>query len=561
MLSPIEFGMPEKFVKWRPGQVEAVDEILRPDRRIVIICAPTGFGKSPMYMAAAKMSGLRTVVCTSTKGLQDQLHADFSQMSVDLRGQSNYECKRAHEFGLYRTNPLFPITADMGPCHNGAGCESKYSGECEYYGRYMAAREADIVVTNYAMWMHDARKSGDWDVTKPWKGNLKSMRPVEMLILDEAHDAVEELSGFVGTELKYREITRAKLDWIGGEEQDRWQTWAKDAYVELFGRLEKVEKDIKRGDHKHVQEAGRWRRLMYKVEKVKDMQAEWAIEEDKTSWEAREYGPRVRFDPLWPVLYAESVLFRGVKKIVLVSATVRPKTAELLGIQAKAGLTGLRGDGEGASFREFASTFPLERRPVIHVPTVQMNWRTSDFDLMMWIQAMDRIMDGRPDRKGIIHTVSYDRATLIRDNSRHSSRMLLHGSSDRAEVVKKFKASSQPTILVSPSVHTGYDFPYTECEFQIIAKLPFADNRGKVAKARIKADREYANYQVAQTLVQTIGRGMRAEDDQCETFIVDDNVKWFVGQNSHHFPKWMLDSYYTVNRGTLPNPLPKLMNR
>ncbi len=41
----------------------------------------------------------------------------------------------------------------------------------------------------------------------------------------------------------------------------------------------------------------------------------------------REKTALVQFDPLWPKLYAENVLFRNVKKIVLVSATVRPKTA------------------------------------------------------------------------------------------------------------------------------------------------------------------------------------------------------------------------------------------
>lgn len=554
MLTPIEFGMPSKFSQWRPGQVEAIDEILLTDRRFVIICAPTGFGKSIMYTAAAKMSGLRTVICTSTKGLQDQLVGDFGQMRgmVDIRGQSNYECVRAHEFGLLRLNPAYPITVDMGACHSGAACEAKYNGECEYYRRYSHARTGDTVITNYALWMHDKFKRGPTDESSEnlQTGNLISVKPVEMLVLDEAHDAPEELASFVGTELRYRDVSRNKLQWVGKENQASWQEWAKEAVGELQERLEMVKDDLKRGNMKSIREAGQWKRMMYKVEKVAGMQGEWAIEEDTKSWVAKENGPSVRFDPLWPKHYAESALFRGVKKIILVSATVRPKTAELLGIHAK-----------DTNFREFPSSFPLNSRPIIHVPTVQMNWRVTDYGILQWIQRIDQLIDQRLDKKGVIHSVSYDRASLIKDNSRHSSRMLLHNSSTRATTVATFKTSPPGTILVSPSVDTGYDFPYSECEYQIISKLPFADNRGKVMKARMKADKEYSNYTTAQTLVQMTGRGMRAEDDKCETLIVDDNIGWFVSGNRKHFPAWWLESYKAMDRNQLPKPLAKLSTK
>ena len=57
-------------------------------------------------------------------------------------------------------------------------------------------------------------------------------------------------------------------------------------------------------------------------------------------------------------------------------------------------------------------------------------------------------------------------------------------------------------------------------------------------------------------LVQACGRGMRAEDDQCECFIVDAHFKWFVRKYAKFAPKWFLDAIKTV--GIIPDPLLKM---
>lgn len=102
---------------------------------------------------------------------------------------------------------------------------------------------------------------------------------------------------------------------------------------------------------------------------------------------------------------------------------------------------------------------------------------------------------------------------------------------------------------------TGWDFPYDQCEFQIIGKVMFPDTQGGIAKARAAHDKDYGNYIAAQNMVQASGRGMRAEDDRCETFIIDDNIEWFVSmcRRLGFLPKWWLDSYQTVH-GIPPAP-------
>lgn len=530
MLTPLEFGLPPKFTCWRPGQIDFLSRVCDDPSRFIALCAPTGFGKSLAVMAAAHMSGSRAVILTSTKGLQDQYVRDFSSIAADIRGKTNYRCPAATSLGY----PDYTVVADA-PCQGGYNCPLR-GGGCDYYDRYRTAQRANIVTTNYACWFYDAQRTD----------KLTSVREVDILVLDEAHDAPEQLAGYLGVEIEHKECNQLQIEWPNPAEMDfdKWRRWASKWLAYCTSEMEEC-RDHRKGIL--------WRKVGRKLARVVAMSnpESWVID-PKFGIRDKVYPLAVHFDPLWVQPYAESALFRDVKKVVLVSATVRPKTLELLGI----GTSSIEGK---SAFIEYPSSFPIKRRPTIHVPTVQMNYRNEndDYKLGTWLSKIDYILDQRPDRKGIIHAVSYQRARLIYDNSRHSSRMLIHGSDNTRQVIENFKKSSAPSVLISPSVTTGYDFPYEECEFQIIGKLPFPPMQDKVVKARSSQDKDYVPYIVMQILVQMVGRGMRAEDDQCETLIIDDNVLWFMRQNKLKFsPKWFRDAYLEGDK--VPDPLPKL---
>jgi Rad3-related DNA helicase len=224
---------------------------------------------------------------------------------------------------------------------------------------------------------------------------------------------------------------------------------------------------------------------------------------------------------------------------------VRPKTAALLGIGT-----------DDMKWKEYPTDFPSERRPVIHVPTARINHRASDSILRIWLSRIDQIIDRRLDRKGIIHTVSYARQKMIVDNSRHRDIMLLNDSKNTRDVVDLFKRSDPPCVLVSPSLGTGWDFPYEECEYIVVGKIPFPDTRSRIIKARQERDKDYVNYLAAQDLVQSAGRGMRAQDDRCEVIVIDDNIKWFLKRNKSHLPRSFLRSVKWAQ--TVPEAAPKV---
>lgn len=531
---PIDFGLPAQFTAWRPGQDDAVLHALESPERFVGLVLPTGAGKSLVYMAVAKLMPARAVNLTATKALQRQLYQDYGQDDDDtvlVQGQSAYACRALQAGGeLVHTFPELlgqghPVMVDHGPCHLGADCSMKSNG-CDYFDTVRHAMKADVVVTNYAWWMTIVNRP-DIRLTP------------DLLVLDEAHAAPDQLANALGADVSARDVTdilNQKLYTSTEMDAASWVSWARRESNKLTDMLDGT---APRGAEA-VKKLRRAQWLQQSLMRVSRIDPKLLLSSDTADG--------IRFDLVWAAPYAESHLFRGIKKVLLTSATLTTHTADLLGIVPN-DLTMYEG-GDG---------FPLDRRPVYVIPTVRVDHRMTPESERYWLARIDQILRARGDRKGIIHTVSYRRRDLILARSEHRDRMVTHGRFNTMDEIRKFKAAKPGTILVSPSVTTGYDFPYSECEFQIICKIPFPDSRDPVVKARSDIDSKYAAHVAMQDLVQAVGRGMRAEDDRCETFIIDDHAKWFLNRNADLAPRWFRRAL--VRTDIVPAPPPRVERR
>lgn len=517
MIKPCEIGLPPKFEEWREGQWDSVELAVTSEKRFVVLCAPTGSGKSVTYISGALLSGMRTAVLTSTKGLQSQLMRDFESTGlVDIRGMNNYDCLETAVLNR-------KVRVEEGPCHAGYRCAMR-SGGCSYYDAVKIASRAPLVVTNYAYWMN-ARKS------------RTELGEFDLLVLDEAHDALDCLSDFLHIELTAQEVegvlgTRLPEVSTPWDAVKQWAGFHLARVNERLGFIRQVMADGS-GPGSLYHEARVLKKLGYKLDNLAHASGEWVAEEHERS---------MFYDPVWPGEYAEGCLFTGVPHVMLVSATVRPKTVHLLNVLPSE-----------VEFRELTAAFPAARRPVIHIPTVRMNRHTSKEQMRTWLRRIDQLIEPRLERKGIVHTVSYKRRNEIVAFSDYRDAMVTHDSRNTAHTVERFKSMEAPAILVSPSVTTGYDFPFEEARWQIIGKLPYPDTSTAIMKARTSEDSDYTSYLAAQTLVQMCGRGMRAEDDVCESLVIDDNFLWFVRKYRDFLPRWFMDAVKFVR--TNPEPI------
>lgn len=497
--TPHECGLPEKFEAWRPAQQEAIRHLMRGTKRVSALCAPTGFGKSPVAMAAALLSKRPTCFVTESRGLQDQLLADFGECGlVDLRGRRNYKC-------------------DLKP---DATCEDGYASRCPYKGTAgcpasqaeMRAAASYLVVTNYDKWT-STKMSG------------QGLEHIQQVVFDEGHEAPAALARAMQVTLNHKEIEgRLGINFLPSPEADEfvnWKDWAAEARAEAEYQMLVAREKIKHGgtnirtawvrDYTHL------RHLTRRLATLANANPNnWVVDEAREGYQ---------FDPIRPGRYSEAALLLRVQKILVISATLRPKTLYMMGIE-KAHF----------DFQEFNSDFDPKRCPIYYVPTMRVDKNAHDLS-QLWLK-LDQIAARRTDRKGIVHTISYARRNEVLQASRFSPHMMVNEKGEAAtDMVEMFKQSPEGTILVSPSMGAGYDFPGKQCEFQFVCKIPFPDGRSKILKARQEDDKEYGPYQAMNKLVQIFGRGMRSKADQCENFIVDSHLDWFLPRYGHLAPK------------------------
>lgn len=499
-MKPSDLGL-MAYPDWRDGQDKAFDFLTSNSKTWKVCALPTGVGKSLLAMAYAKWCNKPAVILTSTKALQTQYMRDFSRYGLtEIRGMSNYPCR------LWRENGK-DYTCELGPCLSDEQCSYK-SGGCDYYDQLARAKASPLVVTNYALWFTGARNPS------PPLGDRR------VVICDEAHSAIEELSRFVGVEFSNDEVKLGdKLGW----HIDKWQEWGKEQAPVIKAALSKTT---------NYAALKTLRTMEQKVSRLTTLRPEgWCLD----MFESKS----VRMEPIWARQYVEQYLRQGATDISLLSATIRPYHMDWFGV------------GEH-DFFEVESPFPVERRPIYWLPTLRMSRATETSGFPRLMNRIDQIIESRgADRKGIIHTVSFSRAKQIVEQSRFAKHMVLNASSNTQQTVDNFKRAKAPCILVSPSVDTGFDFPYESAQWQIIAKVPFPVPTDPLVAARSLDDETYHAKIAVSRIVQMTGRVMRASDDVGETFIIDDNINFLYSRFKPWFPRWWRDAYRRV--GSLPD--------
>ena len=127
-------------------------------------------------------------------------------------------------------------------------------------------------------------------------------------------------------------------------------------------------------------------------------------------------------------------------------------------------------------------------------------------------------------------------ANYLKQNIR-SSRILVHDSTNRDEVLKKHLNSDKPTILLSPSMTEGVDLQEESSRFQIVCKVPYPYLGDKLVKKRMNKWDWWYPLQTAKTIVQSVGRSIRSNEDFAVTYILDENWNYFYSRNKNIFPE------------------------
>lgn len=519
MITPADIGLPEKFSSFRtyPGfsQWQTSCDIADVSKRFIGISAPPGTGKSVLNFAASRIMDVsRTLYLTVNKPLQSQLMNDFSSSEVglfNLVGHSSYPCvSRSYDRD----------TGDMLDME----CNDKQS--CGYWRDVDEALSRSHVVTNYANWISIARV-----------GDKERFGKFDLIILDEAHNLESLLCSLLSIKLSRQgvwELIEKRMP-SHDESLSAWVSWAvesRDACLTSLSVSRRQDKIDFHGSAKESLHTKKIMRLLQNLDTIASISDEWVIEPTSSG---------VQLTPVFAANYAEQYLFRGIEKVILSSATLTSQDFSYLGIAPS-----------DFYLFDIESGFDAARRPYIYWPTTTIDFQMVEGQMIQVMRRIDQFIDSRAElgRKGLIHSISYRYAEIIKRASR--SPIVTYKPHEAQQAISRFMASTSPSTLCGPNFAEGYDFKDDLARYQFIWKVPTVDSRHPLIAARKKRDRKYTLYLAGKTIQQMAGRVMRSTSDYGETVILDRHWgNWMM--NSIPWPKSFRKSWVTVR--DLPAPI------
>lgn len=519
------------FKTFNPGQYEAIEKTVlafQSKKKHVILQAPTGIGKSAIATTVHRVmkdlnNGFRTTIVTATKGLQDQ-YEQADEEIYSLKGKLNYTC------------PM-----NVGP-YNSAGCRSLVGeGNCN-----------KAVVCPYV------KRRTHWCLTAPLRLTntafqieacpMLVMEPenrANLIIIDECHDLDEQLIDHNTLKVSVDELEHLKkatdesfvrifVDFINDflemppgtafEVSDEMSEDAMKIYHAAEAQIARLEELLEQKPKNKDSVAGAIEEIQQISDKMKifgEGEGEWMVTDFA-------FGSLVELKPIYAYQVAKHGMFRKADMFLHMSATICGFDAymETLGIEKH----------EAVVF-DIPNPIPVANRKVYALSKMKVS---GDYDRMILAQTVDKIIDRHKGQNGIIHSVSFQLAKDLKENSKYGRTMII--SNNRSEILQTLNEHNSGKIIVSPSIEKGYDFKGDMSRWQVIAKIPFLSLSDQWVKLNMSRQQSWYSRKAILRLVQASGRSIRGVDDHASTYIIDSNFDNLLNRHRDIFPDWFLES-------------------
>ena len=518
------------------------------ESKIFLLNLPTGVGKSHLALMIADWykknvsKGSRVDIITNSKILQDQYVNTYDSIN-DLKGKENYECEQytcscaeGQEF-----NKL-----------NKTKCES-----CPYSSAKESFINGNISLTNFYLYI----------LYTLYMPELLKMRGSKVLIVDEAHILDDVMSDFISIKITENIIKRLKFSDEKGIISDLKKVKTISEYVlfleelerkcaETIGEIERsmsydrnVKKDKrdnkiskilnqKNADSKLMTIITDLKKYQSKIEvflkEYKSNPDNWVLE---SNWNEKTKQNELSLEPIWASDYLDKYIFSNYDMVFLMSGTILDKN---LFCQ----LNGL--DTDKAVYYSIDSPFDVKNRPIYYMPIGKMSFKNKEETFKNYVPFINKILNKYSDKKGLIHTNSFELASWISRDIKNP-RLVYHDSSNKDEVLKAHFDTEHSSVIASPSMSTGVSLDDDFARFQIIAKVPYPSLASQKNKLRQKMNPDWYSYRTISEICQMTGRIIRSNSDWGDTIIIDGSFTDLLKYSSHLFPKWFQESIKRVN--------------
>jgi ATP-dependent DNA helicase DinG len=514
-----------------------IDEAFAEGYNFVICCAPTGSGKSFLSKTLANISSgvterfrdlidsnsafkldgygeyVRKEDClnektfgvfalTITKSLQDQYTNLFGD-SKALKGKCNYLCN---------VDPKYDV--DVAPCLFTQGLKEKciLNRSCDYYNARRDMLTNKFGVLNYSMYL-----------SLP-----EHVRRREYIICDEASEIEEELVKRFSRYLPYKLLKRLGFTPkdVPVENYQKFKIWLDNLVLKIGDEVDDLKKNLskKRGKDAFDSDIQRFKlfnNLLRQMRATIDTwkECEYVIEHNIDG---------VHLKPLRVDNLSKHIFDYGDKNLLMSATIIDPNNfAKTLGIKK-------------FKYIEVDSTFDPTNAPIYASTTNKLNYKNLREKLPSIKNEIIKICNAHAKHKGIIHTHTNEITQYLRDNISDDRFLFRLDGADNEKILKLHMESSEPTILVSPSMAYGVDLKEDLARFQIVTKAAFLPLHDERIKRLFNEDKDWYSNKMLNNLIQACGRGVRTKNDKCITYILDGSITDAVIRNAKKLPKYFL---------------------
>ena len=511
---------------FRKPQLDAAQQIVdayEHGAEVVLLDAPTGSGKTLIAEMVRRLLGERSVYVCTTKTLQDQVLQDYGYAQV-LKGRGNYPTQRRRD-----------LTAADCTGRDCMWCDDPQMFNCPYRNAKRRALAAPIGVlnTSYAIleWNHVGGFSGRGFVVVDEADLLEGLllRHEELRVTERQRQALEVEELKKGTQAK----TVAA-----------WLQQVAEAAETAANKIISTEPEV-------LRQKQTWERLAVRSGQVAEqIREEWGV------W-VRDYDERAALilKPTRVDDVAGELLWQHGQRWLLMSGS-------FVSCQEQALSLGLEREGIPWERVSVPMTFPPENRRIYLMGVAHVTRSEGSKAERKVAEAVKWLVKTGPYRRVLVHAVSYKLTRvivgeLLSGRPRGVRRGLQPPQQgDGMEVLWYFEADERQRaldgftragdengkrVLVAPSLDRGVDLPGELCDAVIVAKLPYPSLGDKQVAARLyeNGGRVWYAVQVARSLLQMTGRGVRSEDDQCDTYILDKEFEtWWRSSGRDLMPRW-----------------------
>lgn len=497
------------FSKPRKEQEEAINWIcdqLNNGYRKIIVELGTGVGKSAIAVTVGLWLENKekhitefnhgATVLTSQKILQDQYVNDF-EVAKDLRSASNFKC----------TGPLNGTCGQTSRIRKAVGPELSNEklrcNKCPYRQAKDSFVASNVGITNYSYFLSEASYAGE-------------IPPRRLLVLDECHNLEDEVRRWTAFEISEHEASKLGEDIFEAEGNEI--EWLENKYkIALEKKLLSSSKKFK----KLVESDSLSGESVSSLAAEADLQDKNLCQVNRllgkggkllVSWHDNKKNntKSIKFQPLEITELANDILYSKASAILMMSATLLSKSVFCKSV-------GL--DENSTPFLNIPSPFADSAFGVVLKCAGRMNISNIEKSIKNYPAIINEILQKNINQKGIIHTINYKICNALEAELGNNTRLLFQKSAaDREGILKYHLESTEPTVIVSPSMMEGLDLRDDFGRFQIICKVPYPELSDPIIKHKAK---EWYNWRTIRTLVQAIGRSVRNENDWTKTYILD----------------------------------------